>query len=117
MEMTQQFVAVGADEFGNRISGLTFAWSVENGGGAIDSEGLFTAGIEPDSYKETVKVTVTQGDLTVSSGADVTVEPDRLAFVSDRFDSDQWDIHVMDADGKDERKISEVGEGLFPNLS
>ena len=47
MEMTQQFVAVGADQYGNRIPELTFTWSVEAGGGAIDSEGIFVAGTEP----------------------------------------------------------------------
>ena len=40
MGMTQQFVAVGADQYGHRILGLDFSWSVQ-AGGTMDADGLF----------------------------------------------------------------------------
>ena len=105
MEMTQQFVVVGADRYGNHISDLTFTWSVENDGGTIDDGGLFTAGTTPDTYKDTVKAEATQGNITRSATADVTVEPDRIAFISDRND-DQADIYVMDIDGTNVERLT-----------
>ncbi len=74
LEMTQQFVAVGADRYSNRIANLAFSWSVENDGGTVDETGLFTAGIVPGTYENTVEVEATQGDVTRSATANVTVE-------------------------------------------
>lgn len=54
--MTQQFVAVGADRYGNRISGLDFTWSLTNGGGTISADGLFTAGSTAGTFDDTVMV-------------------------------------------------------------
>lgn len=98
MGMTQQFVAVGADQYGNRIPDITFTWSVENSGGTVDETGLFTAGTTPGTYSKTLKAEAIQGDITCSGTASVTVEPDRIAFISDRND-EQYDIYVMDVDG------------------
>jgi len=42
---TCQFTATAIDQFASTMSGCTFVWSVD-GGGAIDSTGLFTAGSE-----------------------------------------------------------------------
>ncbi|MFC2060188.1 trypsin-like peptidase domain-containing protein [Chloroflexota bacterium] len=108
MEMTQQFVAVGADQYGNRISGLAFTWSVENGGGTIDEAGLFTAGTIADTYQGTVKAEATQGDITRSATADVTVEPDRIVFTVNRND-EQYDIYIMDADGSNQERLTTSG--------
>ena len=80
MGMTQQFVAVGADRFGNRVSGLDLTWSVQGGGGAMDSNGLYIAGTDPGIYVKTVKAVATQNGVTRSASASVTVEPDRIVF-------------------------------------
>ncbi|MCK4722732.1 MAG: PD40 domain-containing protein, partial [Dehalococcoidia bacterium] len=112
MEMTQQFVAVGADQYGNRISGLVFTWSVENGGGTIDETGLFTAATTPDTYQDTVKAITTQADVTWSATASVTVEPDRIVFTSDRED-DQWDIYIMEADGTNVERLTTTSVSEF----
>ena len=50
---TQQFVAVGADADGVPVA-ITPVWSVINGGGTINSTGLFTAGNTPGVYNATV---------------------------------------------------------------
>ena len=105
MEMTQQFVAVGADRYGNRISGLDFTWSVENGGGTIDGTGLFTAGTTPDTYEDTVKAEATEGGTTRSATVGVTVETDRIVFISDRND-DQYDLYIMDVDGNNIEQLT-----------
>ena len=52
---TQQFTAASYDAAGNPISGLPIAWSVVNGGGAINPSGLFTAGTATGSYANTVQ--------------------------------------------------------------
>ncbi len=109
MEMTQQFVAVGADRYGNRISGLGFNWSVENGEGTIDEAGLFTAGTTPGTYKDSVKATATEGDTTRSATADVTVEPDRIVFQSNGDNDEQWDLYIMDVDGDNQEQLTTSG--------
>ena len=115
MESTQQFVAVGADQYGNPISGLTFDWSVGTGSGTITTGGLFTAGTEPGDYDSTVKVTATQGSITGSATASVTVEPDRIVFRSNRSD-DQPDVYLMNVDGTDVRRLTN-DFGLSPTWS
>jgi TolB protein len=114
MEMTQQFVAVGADLYGNRISGLTFNWSVENDGGTIDGTGLFTAGSIPGIYENTVKVEATQESATRFATASVTVEPDRIVFVSGPT-TKSLDIYIMDADSSNVKQLTDtaVTEGDF----
>jgi len=113
MGMTQQFVAVGADQYGNRITGLSLTWSVESGGGTIDSKGIFTASSTPGSYSKTVKATAKQGDTSQSGTASVTVEPDRIAFFSTTGDpnSNLYDLYVMNADGTNKVRISEGAKG------
>lgn len=54
---TQQFTAVGRDASGNVVP-LTVVWSVENGGGTINSvTGLFTAGAIAGTFANTVRAT------------------------------------------------------------
>ena len=109
--MAQQFVAAAADQFGNRIPGLVFTWSVEGGGGEIDAEGFFTAGTEPGNYANAVNATTTQEDITATATTSVTVEPERIAFESDQKD-DQFDIYVMNGDGTDvSRRTSNGASG------
>ncbi|HLC23505.1 MAG TPA: trypsin-like peptidase domain-containing protein, partial [Dehalococcoidia bacterium] len=105
MGMTQQFVAVGADQYGNRISGLSLTWSVESGGGTIDSKGLFTASATTGTYNKTVKAESKQGDITRSAAANVIVEPDRIAFTSNRND-DLYDVYIMGVDGTQVKRLT-----------
>ncbi|MBL7166523.1 MAG: PD40 domain-containing protein [Dehalococcoidales bacterium] len=111
MEMTQQFVAAGADQYGNRISGLSLTWSVENGAGTIDENGLFTAGTTPGDYAGALKAEATSGGTTKSATADVTVEPDRIIFLSDQND-DQWDLYIIEADGGNQERLTTSGVKL-----
>ena len=110
MGMKQQFVAGGADQFGNRISGLTLTWNIESGGGSVSGSGTFTAGTEPGTYTNTVTVTATRGETTRSANATVTVEPDRIAFISGRK-NDQFDIFIMNADGTGLRRLTRFDVG------
>ena len=66
--MTQQFTAVGYDSAGNPIQNLNFTWSLANGGGTLSSSGLFTAGITPGTFTNTVKAAFGSiyGEATVS---------------------------------------------------
>jgi hypothetical protein len=68
---SQQFTAQGYDASNNPIPNLSFAWAVLNGGGTINSSGLFTAGSTPGTYANTVAAS-TGG---VTGYASVTVVP------------------------------------------
>ena len=109
--MKQQFVALGADQFGNRISGLTLTWNIESGGGSLSPNGSFTAGTEPGTYTNTVTVTASREETTRSAKATVTVEPDRIAFIAGQK-KDQFDIHIMNADGTGLRRLIRSNVGL-----
>jgi hypothetical protein len=65
---TQQFVAVGKDANGN-VFLFSPVWSVVNGGGAINSSGLFTAGAVAGTFANTVQAT----SGAISGNATVTV--------------------------------------------
>lgn len=65
---TQQFSAQGYDANNVAIPGLTYTWTVLGGGGTVTTTGLFTAGSVAG-----VQVTVTQGNITKSAFAPVTV--------------------------------------------
>ena len=54
---SQQFSAEGYDSSNNPIPNLTFAWSVTNGGGTVDVNGRFTAGVTPGTYIDTITAT------------------------------------------------------------
>jgi hypothetical protein len=64
----QQYTAVGKDAGGNVVT-ITPTWSVVASGGAITSNGMFTAGIVGGVFTNTVKAT----SGTISSTATVTV--------------------------------------------
>ena len=117
MGMSQQFVAVATDRYGNRLSDLAFTWSVGNGGGANDDTGLFIAGTIPGTYADSVKAETTQGTITRSDTASVTIEPDRIVFISDRND-DQYDIYIMEADGGNQQRLTTTIEDEgYPSFS
>ena len=72
---TQQYSAQGYDANNNAISDLTYVGTVVNGGGVISTGGLFTAGVITGNFPDTVKVTATQGEVTRTAFASVTVAP------------------------------------------
>jgi Tol biopolymer transport system component len=111
MGMTQQFVAVGADRYGNRLSGVAFTWSVESSGGTMTPQGLFTASNTPGTYNRTVKATGKLGSAAKDAVATVTVEPDRIAFVSNR-EANSSTIYLVNADGS---SVKPVIGGLSPS--
>ncbi len=119
--MTQQFIAVGADEYGNRIAGLDFNWSVSGDAGTITSTGLFTAGDEPGTYNDDITVEATKDGVTMTATPDVTVEPDRVIFLSNRQDEtlDEFDVYIMDIDGTNVEKLpigaGEVQDRIVPS--
>ena len=77
----QLFAATGADLWGNAVQ-ATVTWSVINGGGAISSTGLFTAGTTAGTYTNTVQaksgIITATASVTVgaASVAKVVISPD-----------------------------------------
>ncbi len=70
---TQQFTATAEDGSGNPIS-ITPVWSVENGGGEIDSAtGVFTAGTTTGTFNHTV--TATSGSISGTATVEVNASP------------------------------------------
>ena len=65
---TQQFTAVGKDASGN-VFVITPVWSVVNGGGVINSSGMFTSGAVAGTFANTVQAT----SGAISGNATVTV--------------------------------------------
>jgi hypothetical protein len=53
-----QFTAQGYDAQNTLITGLTFNWQVANGGGSINASGLFTAGLTPGTYQNTIVASI-----------------------------------------------------------
>jgi Tol biopolymer transport system component len=103
--MTQQFIAVGADKYGNHISDIEVSWSASPDAGTIAEGGLFTACISAGSYRDSVEAQVTHGGVTRSDTSDVVIEPDRIAFISERND-DQPDVYLMDPDGSNVKRLT-----------
>ncbi|MBQ11878.1 MAG: hypothetical protein CMJ45_10045, partial [Planctomyces sp.] len=118
IEMSQQFVAAGADKFGNRITGLEFTWKLEKAGGTLDAKGLFTAGHDSGVFSDIVKVSASDGDSIRSVTTSVTVEPDRIAFLSrrDGNPTDAHDLYIMDADGTNAKRLT-TGGAFDPSWS
>jgi hypothetical protein len=67
---SQQFAAQVLDGNGGVVPGAPVAWSVENGGGTIDQNGLFSAGAVLGTFTDTV-VATSDG---VAGSASVTVD-------------------------------------------
>ena len=107
--MTQQFVVVAGDRFGNKIDDAVFEWTTVDGG-SIDEAGLYAAGDVPGEYD--VVVTVGSGEDATIAIAKVTVLPERISFMSDRED-DQLEIYIMDLDGSNVRRLTSAPTGKF----
>ena len=67
---TQQFVAVGKDANGN-VFLFSPVWSVVNGGGVINSSGMFTSGATAGTFANTVQAT--SGAISGTATVTVTV--------------------------------------------
>lgn len=95
---SQQFVAGGADQYGNRITDVSIAWTAAEGG-VIDKGGLFVAGAEAGVFNNAVTADISQGDVTLTTKVDVTVEGDRITYYSIDADGRAVDIFTVDPDG------------------
>ena len=102
--MSQQYVAVAGDRFGNPIDEFEPVWAAT--AGAISEDGLFTAPDTPDDYEDAVTVSVTSDGVTATASGDVTIEPNRVAFISTRNEDEAADIYLMTADGSDVRRVT-----------
>ena len=78
----QQFTATALDQFGNPIPDLTFAFQSGEQAGQVDTQGRIIAGTKAGVYDDAVTVEVTQGSVSRSTTADVTVTPGPLDHVS-----------------------------------
>jgi len=105
----QQYVAVAADRYGNWISDIDFVWSAAEDAGTITQDGLFTAGDEPGTYNNGVNVEAIWENTTRSVSADITVEQDRIIFMSTMEDEDPeiYYMYIMDIDGNNQEKLFE----------
>ena len=69
------------------------------------------------SGKYEVRAEAIQGHVTRATTTNITVEPDRIAFISDRDDG-LLDIYIMDADGTNVVRVTRAGVGLtWPSWS
>jgi Tol biopolymer transport system component/PKD repeat protein len=111
MGMEQQYVAVTADEYGNRITDIEFNWSADSDAGIFTSDGIFTASMTPGNYRDGIEVEATRDGTTVSATGDITIEPDRITYVSDEFDEegDILELYVIDADGSNKKQLTTLG--------
>ena len=63
------------DRFDNQIEGLTLIFESNERAGQVNMDGKFTAGTQAGVYPDAITVQVTQGAVTKSAKADVTVRP------------------------------------------
>ncbi|NCO90852.1 MAG: M6 family metalloprotease domain-containing protein, partial [Armatimonadetes bacterium] len=79
---TQQFTTTALDQYANEITDATVTWAVVQGGGEIDSAGLFTAGDKLGQYAQTVEAK-TGGQQATASVAVVPKDLDHLVLSPD----------------------------------
>lgn len=94
---TQQFSLTAKDVYDNPINLSSVSWSVANGGGTIDGNGLFNAGSTLGSYTDTIvaavgavqakaTVTIISGTGGSSGGDDLSEEEQRNIGILDRVE-------------------------------
>jgi Tol biopolymer transport system component len=105
--MTQQFIAVAADSYGNKISSITYTWNAQPTAGSITADGLFTATYNPNDYKEAVTVTAKTGDKEIKKTAEVNIEDDTIIFLSDKSDTTNHVLkyYTMDTRGNNIKNL------------
>jgi hypothetical protein len=69
----QQFSVKAFDQFSNEIKDFTPRWTVAEGVGRVDENGIFIAGSGAGSYKDAVKVEATYYGASEAAAASVTV--------------------------------------------
>ena len=95
---TQQFSLTAKDVYDNPINLSSVSWSVANGGGTIDGNGLFNAGSTLGSYTDTIvaavgavqakaTVTIISGTGGSSGGDDLSEEEQRNIGILDRVEN------------------------------
>lgn len=108
--MTQQFVAVPVDRFGNRLGDVGFLWSFSGGSsaGTLNATGLFTAASTSAAFHNAIRAETTAGFATRSATASVTVGPDRFVFHSNREDG-RFEAYAADFPVTSVRRITTGG--------
>ncbi len=92
MEMDQELVAIAGDQFGNLISAASFTWQTNADAGSITGS-TFTSSATPGTYADGITLTASFDGNSIAEDISVTVEPERIAFLSDRNDEDfEWII-------------------------
>ncbi|MEE8158692.1 MAG: PKD domain-containing protein, partial [Dehalococcoidia bacterium] len=76
------FSAQALDQFDNVIPDLAFGYRATEEAGQIDSEGRFTAGTKAGIYGDAIQIEVSEGSVTRTAMASVTVEPGPLDHVT-----------------------------------
>jgi S1-C subfamily serine protease len=103
---SQEYVAAGADEYGNRITDLEVTWSADASAGTFAGT-TFTAGAAPDTYNDGITATGVWNGETLEQSTDVTVLPDRIVFLADKAYPDQYlDAYIMDSDGSNVHQLT-----------
>jgi PKD repeat protein len=74
----QKFTATALDRFDNPIPGLVPSFRSDSQAGQVDSDGKFTAVTKAGAYAGGITVRVTQGSVTKTATAPVTVQPGPL---------------------------------------
>jgi|GEM_PF-1149024 len=78
---TQQFSAVAKDQYGNLVSPQpTLTWTVNSGGGSINSSGLYTAGSTAGPF--TISATDSVSGVVGHAGVTVTLPPPVLTSIA-----------------------------------
>lgn len=122
---SQQFSLTAKDQHGNPITLSSVSWRVQNGGGNIDSNGLFTASSQTGSFANTIaasvgsvqataSVTVISGQSSGGGGEDDpdTEEDERNIGILSRVEILPQDISVSSGT---QQLISAQGFDVFNN--
>ena len=84
LEVTEQmqFTATAFDQFDNSLSGVTYVYTADQQSGQMDQEGLFKPGTILGTYPKGITVGATQGEVTRSTSAQVSLVPGPRGIVS-----------------------------------
>ena len=84
LEVTEQmqFTATASDQFDNSLSGVTYVYTADQQAGQMDQEGLFKPGTILGTYPKGITVGATQGEVTRSTSAQVSLVPGPRGIVS-----------------------------------
>ena len=106
----QQFTATALDRFENPIPGLTYTFGSGDQAGRVDSQGKFSAGTKAGTYEGAVTVEVTQGSVTRTAAADLTIEPAAATGVN--FPGATWESRTPVELGMDGAKLDQFAANV-----